>query len=87
MTRDEMFSKYGNVKVKFTYYYKYSFYYEGITKKGYKIKAMVGGDSSEIYRLEVRNNEEVLITALCPNYCAVYDNNGKIIDKYEEQII
>ena len=57
MTIEEFIAKYGDVKVKFAYYYKYTFTYAGTCKDGNAIYVDVGGDSDDIYGLDVGTNE------------------------------
>jgi len=53
MTNDEAAEKYGNTKLKFSKYYKYSFEYFGEAEDGAKIHTSFGGSSDDIYRHEV----------------------------------
>ena len=57
MTREEFIAKYGDVKVEFDYYYKYTFTYTGTCENGNDILVDVGGDSDDIYSLDVGTNE------------------------------
>jgi hypothetical protein len=56
MTRFEVLEKYGDLPLRFSSYYKYSFTFSGIAPDGAKISADVGGDASDIYRLDVTPN-------------------------------
>jgi len=62
MTKSEFIAKYGNRKVKFSSYYKYSFTF--VDGKGLTIR--VGGDRDDIYRFSVTANEEVMVSTLDP---------------------
>lgn len=73
MTREEFIAKYGDVKVKFVSYYKYTFTYSGTCVNGFGITVDVGGDSGDIYRLDV-GIEEVPIYLLDISSGEVYDN-------------
>jgi len=53
MDIDEVIEKYGNVKLHFYRYYKYSFFYKGVADDGAVIILRYGGDSSEIYTHEI----------------------------------
>ena len=75
MTKDEFLQKYGDVKVKFESYYKYSFTFKGTLPNGDLINVSVGGGSEEIYRLEV-GTEEQTIRSLDPVSGDVYHSNG-----------
>jgi hypothetical protein len=57
LTSEEFIAKYGDVKVTFDYYYKYIFSFSGTCDNGNDIYVCVGGDSSDIYRLDVGTNE------------------------------
>lgn len=50
MTTEEVNEKFKNVKLKFTYYFKYTFSFQGTTEDGYEIQCDFGGDSDMIYR-------------------------------------
>ena len=52
MTREEFYTKYGDVKVKFNGYWKYTFVYKGEVN-GEPISIQVGGTSDAIYRFDV----------------------------------
>lgn len=53
MTREEFYAKYGDVKVTFTCYYKYTFSFSGTCDNGYDIVVDVGGNCDDIYRFNV----------------------------------
>ena len=57
MTIEEFIAKYGDVKVKFDYYYKYTFTFTGTCEGGNTICVDVGGNSDDIYKLDVGNGE------------------------------
>jgi hypothetical protein len=57
LTREEFIAKYGDVKVTFDYYYKYTFSFSGTCDNGNDILVDVGGSSDDIYRLDVGTNE------------------------------
>lgn len=52
MTHEEIIEKYKDVRLKFDYYSKYSFYYEGYAADGTHIGVCFGGTHDEIYRSE-----------------------------------
>ena len=56
MTKADFEEKYGNFKLTFSKYYKYSFTYKGTTSDGVEIEAIFGGGSDDIYKTEVTNN-------------------------------
>ena len=81
MTREEFYAKYGDVKVKFSRYYKYTFTYEGMLKNGDAIVVGYGGNSSDIYRHEVAEGHEETLSLLYPHEGAVY-RDGKEIESF-----
>lgn len=83
MTREEMLQKYGDVVVKFSSYYKYTFYYAADLPDGGRILVGVGGNSDYIYRFNVVNDEAMPIKYLDEPYTVdVFDKDGKMIDDF-----
>jgi hypothetical protein len=74
MTRQEFYDKYGSVKVKFSYYYKYTFTYEATLPGGIRLTCGYGGNSDDIYRREVIANREEDVNSLQPHEGVVYQN-------------
>lgn len=60
LTQEEVIEKFGDVKMKFDHYYKYTFYFIG-EKDGYVFEGSFGGDSGEIYRSEVSANDFICV--------------------------
>ena len=58
MTGEQVQEKFGNVLLKFSNYYKYTFTFTGRTDDGYKITCWYGGSSDEIYRYDVNAESE-----------------------------
>ena len=65
MTREEFLQKYGDVEVKFDYYYKYEFVYKGDVD-GVPISVSTGGTADEIYSMDVGTNDTAKISNLMP---------------------
>lgn len=65
LTREEFLEKYGNVEVKFDYYYKYEFMFVGEVN-GTPIKVGIGGTADDIYRMDVSFDETSTVRALGP---------------------
>ena len=84
MTQFEFFDKYGNVMVKFLYYYKYTFHFEGMLEDGSEILVRVGGISDEIYRFEVIANREVSVEDLYPFNGEVIKDGKKVEEFYAD---
>lgn len=79
VTREQFIEKYGDVKVKFTYYYKYSFSYK--SEDG-KITVGYGGSSDDIYRFTVDALTEYTIKDLGPNW-GEYKEGDTVEEFYE----
>lgn len=77
LTEEQFMEKYGEAKVVFTYYYKYSFSYEGMFE-GKKIYVSVGGNADDIYRHEVVPNKEYAVKELGLNYATVKEGETTI---------
>ena len=80
MTKDEIFEKYGAVKLKFTYYYKYRFTFVGHTEDGEKVLASIGGDSGDIYRLDIDANAVETINTIDAESVFVTKDKNIIVD-------
>lgn len=76
----EFYELFGEVKVVFSYYYKYIFTFIG-QHNGKSIYVNVGGSGDDIYRLKVDAGEEYVINDLDVTDATVYDN-GEIIYEY-----
>ena len=59
MSREEVLDKYGDIQLKFSYYYKYTFIYKAVTDVGTIIIAYVGGCGDEIYRMDLSPKENI----------------------------
>lgn len=62
MSGKKFIEEYGDQEVVFSHYFKYVFNFSGETDK-IKFMLSIGGDSDEIYRLEVSNNVPVLLSS------------------------
>jgi hypothetical protein len=80
MTKEQIYEKYGNVKLKFSSYYKYSFGFAGITEDGERVYASIGGDSDEVYRLDVDADTEETLKTLEPNIIRISKGKKTIAD-------
>lgn len=81
MTREEFYEKYGDVKVTFASYYKFTFYYNATLPDGSVLSVGFGGNSDEIYRCEVTSGEVVTVAALCP-FMGSVRKDGKEIEGF-----
>lgn len=80
MTREEFIAKYGDVKVTFDCYYKYTFSFSGTCDNGYAIFVDVGGSSDDIYRFSV-GSDPIAIKNL-GIVSGEVKNNGNIVDSF-----
>lgn len=83
MTREEFYEKYGDVKVTFSHYYKYTFTYSGTLPDGRKIDVDTGGDAPEIYRNSVTCGAEETVKKLYPYAGRVYDGEQETDSFYD----
>jgi hypothetical protein len=83
MTRTEFYEKYGEVKVKFCSYYKYSFTYTADLVDGSRLTCGYGGNSDDIYRHRVDVDEEVTINELCPDSGSVHNDDVEVESFYD----
>lgn len=83
MTKEEFYDKYGDVKVKFANYYKYTFTYEATLPDGKLLTCGYGGNSDDIYRHEVGTDQEETVNSLQPYEGAVFQNGNKIEGFYD----
>lgn len=78
LTEEQFKEKYGQVEVKFSSYFKYTFVFRG-EFEGKEFQVNVGGTSEEIYRLNVRADHLEKIEYLDISYAQVVEN-GIMID-------
>jgi len=83
MTRTEFIEKYGDVKVEFSSYYKYTFTFCGSLPNGDYISVDVGGSSDDIYRMTVEADIEESIVRLNPFSGSVFSNDVEIESFYD----
>lgn len=77
MTREEFYEKYGDVKVKFSSYYKYTFTYAATLPDGRRLTCDYGGNSDDIYRHEVAPEAEETVSELQPYAGVVYNGENE----------
>lgn len=82
LTREEFYEVYGNVYVSFHDYYKFTFYFEGTTKEGYRVRVGYGGNSGDIYRYDLEFNSTETVISCCPYIGKVYDKDGNEIASF-----
>lgn len=84
LTKNEMLQKYGDVELKFNYYYKFVFIFVADLGDNKKISVNVGGSSDEIYKLDVDAEEVYLLSNLSIHALEVYENGIQIEEYFEE---
>lgn len=82
LTEEQFLEKYGEVKVFFAYYYKYSFSFVG-EFEGKKINISVGGNAIDIYSFDVEPNKEYQVNELYINYATVKDGEATIAEFFQ----
>ena len=80
MNLEQIKEKYGNVKLKFNDYYKYTFSFTGKTEDSEEVYVSVGGNADDIHKLDVSSKKEETINSLCPNYITISKYGKKIVD-------
>ena len=83
MTRADFYSKYGDVQVTFSSYYKYTFTYSATLPDGRRLTVGYGGDSDEIYRHEVARDDLEVVKQLQPYAGAVYEGTDVVEEFYD----
>ena len=83
MDRKEFYEKYGEEIVSFSNYYKFSFTYEGRLEDGSIIQVDVGGNSDEIYRMDVSAGDSNRVIALTPYAGRVMSNGEEVASFYD----
>ncbi len=84
MTRAEFYSKYGDVIVTFSYYYKYVFHYCGELPNGKVLTCSCGGNASDIYRHEVSRDSRETVNSLQPDAGSIKDYLGITVDAFDD---
>jgi hypothetical protein len=83
LDKNEFYAKYGDVKVKFSGYYKYVFTYDAVLPNRLRLVVWYGGDSGEIYKHDVTANEYRSVRSLCPYAGYIYDGE-EIVEEFDE---
>jgi hypothetical protein len=80
LTEEEFLQKYGDTTVRLSYYYKFTFWFIGVSKDGEMVRVTVGGSSDDIYRLDVQTDKEYYISDLGVNHAIIEKNNQRIFE-------
>ena len=83
MTRQEFYEKYGEVIVKYSSYYKYSFTYKATLPDGSLLTCEYGGNSDEIYRFDSCADHELTLEKLEPFAGSVYKDKIVVDEFYD----
>jgi len=89
LSEDEFLEKYAEVEVTFESYYKYAFKYVGYTDPGpdgLRIEVSYGGETSQIYRFELKAGHTVKLgeTAMSFYRGTAETISGEIVDEFYE---
>jgi len=79
MTLEQVNEKFKDTKIKFNSYYKYTFYFSGVTEDGYQVLCSFGGDSDDIYRFDVDTNELSFSNTNEWNSVTIKDSKGETV--------
>ena len=82
MTRAEFYAKYGNIKVQFSSYYKYTFNFAAIMEDGGRILVGYGGNHDAIYKFRVEPESTMTISDLQPFEGYVTGKSGEEVDSF-----
>lgn len=82
ITAEQFLEQYGDVKVKFSSYFKYTFTFVGKTKDKTTITLFVGGNSDSIYREHVVANKEYTVRELEFSYASAEQNSKPPVHCY-----
>ena len=83
MERKEFMDKFGDKEVMFSNYYKYCFTYTCVLSDDSTLSVTFGGDSDDIYRSEVCNNDTCKAIALDPYCGSVYKDGKEVCSFYD----
>lgn len=62
-TKADVIARYADVPLRFTEYFKFTFWFAGTAPDGASISAGFGGNSDDIYRFEVKPDTVMTLTA------------------------
>jgi hypothetical protein len=80
LTEEGLLEKYGEIEVKFIYYYKYTFTFIG-DFEGKTIQVSVGGSGDDIYRFEVEAEKQYKVKDLGVTSAGITENE-QVIEEY-----
>lgn len=82
MKYEDFIEKYGDIVVTFSSYYKYCFRYAAVLENSNRLIVEIGGDTTDIYRMEVYNNESLTIRDLEPISGWLNDKDGVLLETF-----
>ena len=68
LTIKEVREMYGNLPLRFSSYYKFSFTFVGVAEDCVEVVASYGGNSDDIYKFDVRADKDYTINELEPSW-------------------
>lgn len=84
LTKNEMLQKYGDVELKFNYYYKYNFGFVANLGDNKTVNVNVGGSAEQIYTLDVDADEVYILSNLTIHSLELYENGIQIEEYFDE---
>lgn len=85
LTTEEFEKAYGDVELTFSSYYKFAFTFSGTAPDGVTITADLGGNSDDIYRESIDNNEKRKVGVICQTWRKVQAFRGEdLIFNYDD---
>ena len=83
MTKQEFVDKYGDVKVRFSRYYKYVFTFRADLGDGKTLTCDIGGGADDIYKVEVVPDCDETVAGLDPLAGSVWKDHKQIEGYYD----
>ena len=83
LSYEELLSQYGDIELKFSSYFKYSFTFTGQIGD-IRIEATIGGSSDDIYRLDIDADQIMTIRMLDARMVSIYKGGQLIAEYYGE---
>ena len=80
--KQEFIKLYGDTKVVFSWYYKFTFNYKGTLDDGRTVIVSVGGNADDIYRFDVSAETPETIASLDPYAGNVQDQDGAVVEEF-----
>lgn len=86
MTKEEVLAKYGNLPLRFSSYYKYSFTFKGAADDGTVVYASLGGSADDIYKLSVTSDSVIALNDKDYSSAHVSRNDKLLWEEYDHYL-